>query len=136
MFDSFPIYGPYGYASANDSSSAIKLMTPSFAKRNITERTTLPTYCYPTSGASCGSTYYGPSISTSYPIGAYLEDYDYYAGSGDLDQYNGRWCVTPEYPSGTYAYFVTRNSSGYPLFPFVVSATLICLNTFLKHFTI
>jgi cytochrome c peroxidase len=24
----------------------------------------------------------------------------------DLDEYNGRWCVTPEFPNGTYAYFV------------------------------
>jgi len=29
-------------------------------------------------------------------------------------------CVTPEYPSGTYAYFTTTNSSYYPLFPFVI----------------
>ncbi len=41
-------------------------------------------------------------------------------GTGDLDQYNGRWCVTPEYPSGTYAYFVATDSSGSPAYPFVV----------------
>ena len=31
-------------------------------------------------------------------------------------------CVTPEYPSGTYAYFTTSNSTYYPLFPFVLGA--------------
>ena len=36
----------------------------------------------------------------------------------DLDQYNGRYCVTPEYPNGTYAYFVAISSNGTPLFPY------------------
>jgi hypothetical protein len=31
--------------------------------------------------------------------------------------------VTPEYPSGTYAYFTTSNSTYYPLFPFVLGAS-------------
>ncbi len=52
-------------------------------------------------------------------MGSYLEDY-YYLGNGTLDEYNGRWCVTPEYPSGTYAYFVATDSSGNPSYPFVV----------------
>ena len=36
----------------------------------------------------------------------------------DLDEYNGRWCVTPEFPSGTYAYFVAIDSNGTPVFPY------------------
>src|SRR5262249_4848195 len=36
----------------------------------------------------------------------------------DLDEYNGRFCVTPEFPNGTYAYFVSINSSGSPAFPY------------------
>jgi hypothetical protein len=36
----------------------------------------------------------------------------------DLDEYNGRWCVTPEFPNGTYAYFVAINSNGAPVFPY------------------
>ena len=124
LFDSYPIYGPYGYSSANDSSSSIKRMVPSYALRNITSRQSLPTTCLPTGGFSCGqtlnSTYYGPSLATN-KLGAFLEDYDYQAGLGDLDQFNGRYCVTPDYPQGTYAYFVTVDSSGKPAFPFDVS---------------
>ena len=36
----------------------------------------------------------------------------------DLDQYNGRWCVTPEFPQGTYAYFISIASDGTPVFPY------------------
>jgi hypothetical protein len=38
----------------------------------------------------------------------------YSSGQGSLDQYNGRYCVTPEYPNGTYAYFTTST------FPFII----------------
>jgi len=38
----------------------------------------------------------------------------------DLDQYNGRYCYTPDYPSGTYAYFTTIDSDGGPVFPYVL----------------
>ena len=51
--------------------------------------------------------------------------------NGDLDEHNGRFCVTPEYPNGTYAYFATINptkneSSGAfakfraPAFPYLI----------------
>jgi hypothetical protein len=36
----------------------------------------------------------------------------------DLDEYNGRWCVTPEFPNGTYAYFVSMATNGVPVFPY------------------
>src|SRR5688500_12531284 len=49
---------------------------------------------------------------TSYD-GTFVEDYEYVAGHGDLDECNGRFGVTPEYPDGTYHYFVTEN------FPFI-----------------
>ena len=26
---------------------------------------------------------------------------------GDLDEHNGRYCVTPDFPNGVYAYFAT-----------------------------
>ena len=54
-------------------------------------------------------------------MGKYIEDYEYIEGSGDLDQYNGRYCVTPEYPGGVYAYFCTLDgSTGNPKFPYFV----------------
>ena len=45
---------------------------------------------------------------------------------GDLDQYNGRYCKTPEYPEGVYAYFVAIDASeaGLPVFPYVCGPQL------------
>ena len=44
-----------------------------------------------------------------YPKGFFVEDYVYENSSNDsvLDENNGRFCVTPDYPNGTYAYFTT-----------------------------
>lgn len=112
-FDGYPVYGPYGYSDANDASSAVVRMESGYSLRNITTRTTLP------SGAN--ATQAGPSVSTTYPIGTYCEDYEWLASNGgDLDQYNGRFCKTPEYPNGTYAYFVTINANGQPAFPYII----------------
>jgi len=36
----------------------------------------------------------------------------------DLDEYNGRYCVTPEFPGGTYAYFVAILADGTPAYPY------------------
>ena len=38
--------------------------------------------------------------------GAFVEDF-VFTGEGDLDVHNGRYCVTPDYPNGVYAYFAT-----------------------------
>jgi hypothetical protein len=49
----------------------------------------------------------------------YLGDHGYAQGVDfDLDEYNGRWCVTPEFPNGIYAYFVSIASNGTPTFPY------------------
>jgi hypothetical protein len=40
-------------------------------------------------------------------MGTFLQDYEYVAGSGDLDECNGRTGVTPEFPKGIYHYMVT-----------------------------
>ena len=40
--------------------------------------------------------------------GTYVEDYEFIQGSGDLDECNGRFGVTHEYPSGTYYYVITN----------------------------
>ena len=113
-WDGYPIYGPYGYTSAYDTSSAIKRISSSYKLRSITERTSLA------NGTVLSSYYYGPTINSSYPLGSYLEDYEYSAGYGDLDEYNGRWGYTPEYPSGTYAYFIPTNSSNMPAYPYTI----------------
>jgi hypothetical protein len=75
MFDSFPIYGPYGFASPTGGSNTVKLMTSSYQLNMVRSN--------------------GPSTST-YKLGSFLQDYQYVHGSGDLDMSNGRWCRTPE----------------------------------------
>ncbi|WLW36919.1 neck protein [Synechococcus phage S-8S29] len=39
---------------------------------------------------------------------------------GTLDEFNGKFGPTPEYPNGTYAYFMTENSSGEPTYPYAI----------------
>ncbi len=46
------------------------------------------------------------------------------AGTPDyLDQHNGRFCVTPEYPNGTYCYFATVDANWNSAYPYVVGPT-------------
>ena len=112
-FDGNPIYGPYGYQDPTDqSSNIVKLNTSYKLKDNLVfNDITNPD---PVRTA-------GPSL-TSEPAGTFIEDYEYQFNLGDLDQYNGRFCKTPEFPSGRYCYFVTIDSSsaGLPLFPYVL----------------
>ena len=60
------------------------------------------------------------TITFEFLSGVFVEDWTYNQGSGTLDQYNGRYCVTPEYPAGTYAYFCTQDSSNNPVYPYFV----------------
>ncbi len=120
--DGYPIYGPYGYSNPNDATSPVRRIVSSYRLRDITERTSLPDWSLPNhTGVSqnLSAAQYGPPVSTQYPLGRYLEDYEYVAGLGDLDQYNGRFAVTPEFPQGTYAYYTTIDSKGVPAFPYI-----------------
>ena len=122
--DGYPIYGPYGYSVATDSTSPIKRLKSGFQLRSIATRTSLPSWSLPNhSGISqnLSASQYGPQVSTQYPLGRYLEDYDWVSGTGDLDQYNGRFAVTPEFPQGTYAYYTTLDSNGLPAFPYILA---------------
>jgi hypothetical protein len=103
-FDGFPIYGAYAYTNANGT-GPIKRMTSSYVLSSNTTRVN------------------GPAVSATYPAGCFLEDYSYVQGSGDLDDRNGRFCVTPEYPNGTYAYFVTIDAQLNPVFPYTFYGT-------------
>ena len=111
-FDGFPIYGPMGFANVDGSGGVARLNT-SWQTRNITTRTTL---------ANGTSVTAGPTIATK-PIGSYLEDYQYTAGSGHLDQFNGRFSVTPEFPDGIYHYVVTIDAAGIPAYPYIIGPT-------------
>ncbi len=111
-FDGFPIYGPFGCSLASDSGSPIKRVSSSYRTRSISKRTNLP------NGTELVLTKYGPDVSTSYPLGSFIEDYEFVEGLGDLDMYNGRFSVTPEYPGGIYAYYVTIDANGAPAYPY------------------
>ncbi len=95
-----------------------------FNCENITQRHTLPNWVLsyePSASQNLSGNQYAPDVSATYPLGRYIQDYDYIAGLGDLDQYNGRFTVTPDFPNGTYAYFVTRASDGTPAFPYIIN---------------
>lgn len=113
LFDGYPIYGPFGYSSANNSASPINRLLTSYTTRNITVRTSLA------SGPPLTASQYGPPVNATYPIGNYLQDYQYVAGLGDLDAFNGRYCVTPDFPTGTYAYFLSTDANNSPVYPYL-----------------
>jgi hypothetical protein len=103
-FDGFPVYGAYAYTNTNGT-GPIKRMQSSYVVSTATTRTS------------------GPNVDATYPSGCFIEDYNYSSGSGDLDARNGRFCVTPEYPLGTYAYFVTLDAALDPVFPYTFYGT-------------
>lgn len=85
-YDGNPIYGPYGYSSRFGSTNVKQLISGYTLKTN--------------------SALSAENRPSSFPVGFFVEDYEF-TGSGDLDEHNGRYCVTPEYPNGVYAYFST-----------------------------
>lgn len=110
-FDGFPVYGPYAYTNT-DGTGPIKRMVSGYRLRNITNRQTLA------NGTVLTPAQYGPAIASPYVLGYFIEDYEYVAGLGDLDESNGRFAVTPEYPQGTYAYYTTVDAAGAPVYPY------------------
>ena len=60
------------------------------------------------------------SVQTGYLMGDLVNDYIYDPAVGLLDEFNGKFAVTPEYPNGTYCYFLTEDSNGDPQFPYCV----------------
>lgn len=112
-FDGFPIYGAYGYTNV-DGTGGISRMESSYQLRSIIARTELP------DGTILPASQYGPDVSASYPLGYYIEDHEFIVGSGDLDEHNGRFCITPEYPEGIYAYFVTLDETGEAKYPYTM----------------
>ena len=67
----------------------------------------------------------GPNVDATYFLGYFREDYEYLAQTGQdyLDEHNGRFCVTPEYPNGTYAYFCTVDENWNSAYPYAVGPT-------------
>ncbi len=114
-YDGFPIYGAYGYKNV-DGSGGITRIKSSYFLRNITSRTT---------HADGSNVDTGPNVSSTYFLGYFREDYEYIPHSEQehLDEHNGRFCVTPEYPDGTYAYFATVDENWNSAYPYVVGPT-------------
>ena len=109
--DGYPVYGPWAYA---DAAGALRRMSSSYRLRSLTRRHDLP------DGTKLMPEQFGPDVSPSDPLGTFAEDYAFVPGSGDLDESNGRFAKTPEYPNGTYAYFLTTDPGGKLAFPYLI----------------
>jgi hypothetical protein len=114
-YDGNPIYGPYGYVSKQGGiispmKSGYELDVSSLEQR------------------------------PNFPLGFFVEDYKYSSKSDEtfLDENNGRFCITPEYPNGTYAYFSTINADSIdnsgvfkncrrPIFPYLIGNYFKCV---------
>ena len=127
-FDGYPIYGPYGFANADGTGGVVR-MESSWQLRDITVRHTLP------DGTQLAANQHGPDVDemvtpaippgaapVAAELGAYIEDHEYVAGSGHLDEFNGRFAVTPEYPEGTYAYIATVDADHNGQYPYFFPA--------------
>jgi hypothetical protein len=179
--DGYPIYGPFGYRTALDSTSGVKKLSSGYIisnnidsiyrPANVTVTVTTDILSSPlisvssTNGLNPGMkitsvtvnglplpvpdryiinnalksavglneysgdftvllngnvTYLeGTQIQFGFDAGSFIEDYIHKtlvdpAAVTDLDIYNGRYCVTPDFPDGTYAYFITES------YPYIV----------------
>ena len=125
-YDGFPIYGAYGYKNA-DGTGGITRMKSSYVLRNITDRTVY---------ANGSDVIDGPAVSTTYPLGYFREDYGYIVPTSSqpdyLDEHNGRFCVTPEYPNGIYCYFATVDANWNSAYPYIVGPTFYGVRTAAK----
>ncbi|WP_321325327.1 YHYH protein [uncultured Parasphingorhabdus sp.] len=91
--DGFPIYARYGHDLAKFMTSALRPMKSSYRLKPAADA--------------------GRPSTAIIAMGAFTQDYEYVAGLGDLDECNGRFGVTPEFPEGIYHYYATDS------FPFV-----------------
>lgn len=89
-YDGNPIYGPFAFIDPSDSNSDIGRMRSGYTQ----DPTNIPNR--PRGGL---------------PNGSLVDDFAF-TDAGDLDEYNGRFCVTPEFPDGVYAYFATILTDG------------------------
>jgi len=147
--DGYPVYGPYGYSTAADANSGVRRMAPGYVKRDgsngtdsvASNRSTIPAWYARYRQSHFGGAYsttagaQRASVNATYPLGTFAQDWAYLGDltnpadsqpyqqgvDFDLDEYNGRSCVTPEYPGGTYAYFTALDASGNSTYPYVLA---------------
>ena len=94
-------FSPYGYSDPTDDNSSVRILNSGYVldPDNVVDR---------------------PS---GFSNGFFVEDYRF-TNAGDLDEHNGRYGRTPEYPNGTYAYFVgIATNSLLPVFPYFIGDT-------------
>jgi len=89
--DGFPIYNNLGHADPKNANSPLRTLKSSYRVK---------------SGVR-------PSGPGGKYDGLYVNDYEYVPGAGDLDDCNGVFSPTPEYPDGIYHYVLTEQ------FPYV-----------------
>lgn len=103
-YDGNPIYGSFGYDNpyqdVQSASPTIKRLQTSWRIKT-------------TRGNDSPS-------ETTYSLGRFVNDYEYIERLGDLDANNGRFCTTPEFPDGVYAYFMTTDANEGPSFPYSI----------------
>ncbi len=121
-YDGFPIYGAYGFRNPDGTGGIVRIKS-SYQLRDITTRTTWA------DGTDVDD---GPNVADPYFLGYFREDYEYVERPGQpdyLDEHNGRFCVTPEYPDGIYAYFATVDENWNSAYPYVVGPTFYGLSS-------
>jgi len=94
--DGFPIYYKYGYINPTNPMSKVIELTSSYQLKKGTR---------PGDGKTAPDGAYD---------GTYVRDFEYVEGLGDLDEANGRFGVTPEFPEGTYFYVITDDFPSLP----------------------
>ena len=104
-YDGNPIYGPYGHTNALFDGVATGGDQKMQSSYEVDEET---------------SSLLRPNLQ-DFPKETFTQDFVYKA-SGDLDEYNGRFCKTPEFPNGTYAYFSTIDFSGNLTYPYITKS--------------
>ena len=106
--DGFPVYARYGYSNPEDSQSQLKVLTTSYRLKSQADENRPNTLT-----AILGGPNETNNINKPIPMGAFTQDYEYVEGLGDLDECNGRFGTTPEFPNGIYYYVV---SDDFPFF--------------------
>lgn len=94
-FDGFPIYAGMGYSDPMDANSELQPLRSSYRLKED-ERPDPPA---------------GPGGRHD---GTFGHDWEFIEALGDLDECNGRYGVTPEFPEGTYYYVITEEFPSIP----------------------
>ena len=109
-YDGNPIYGPIGYTEPTNPSGGLSRLNSGYSLKPSRPG--------------------GPDVG-KYELGTFIDDYEWVpsvnSGNTELDANNGRYCVTPEYPDGVYAYFITVDNLGEPAFPYILGENFYSL---------